>query len=238
MYELQSELYSTIIGWIVGFYLIASFLMYIIMAFSGMMFSDRRTDIDDDEDMHPVTGGILRSLALGVYGLVFALIHVVMYGLLASVFTLQYLNNAAGNMLTANGTEFHVHSMIYAWLIAGAFGVATAVAWRTADASYALVMNVARTIADLFGLAAAKLVKRRGWLVDEKALASILFVGFFGIVWTIAMLVIWSDRFIGNQPWLWFVPIASILFVAGYGGWLWRQHRDTATLMAVNVEAE
>lgn len=243
IYEIYSELISLIVGWAVGFYIMASLLMYFLMAMSGgvanVTAGAGREQVDDYDDVPEIPRGIARSLSLASFGIVFSLLHVGVYALLVTVFTVQYMQSGLidGGIITA-GSQFHPYSMIYAWLIAGAFAVATAVAWYTADSAYNLIMSIVTTAARAFGLAGKWLVKRNGWQVDHTAVSTSLFLACFALLWSLALALAQyrPSPIAADLPSLWIVPATAVAVVLFYSVRLYRQHRDTLAILSTRIE--
>lgn len=243
IYTMYSELISVIMGWAIGFYIMASLLMYIIMAATGMAANyaaaiSGKFEPEEYEDVPEIPRGVARSLSLAAFGLTFASLHVAIYALLVTVFTVQYMDSGAGGDIITAGSSFHVYSMIYAWLVAGAFAIATAVAWYTADTAYSLIMSLVNNIARLFGLAGKWLVKRNGWQVDPTAVGTSLFLATFALLWSLALALTQGRPSIisGELPALWIVPGAAVAVVIGYSVKMYRQHRDTLAILDTRLE--
>lgn len=237
------DIYSLITGWMIGFYIMASLIMYTAMAFYFQLaegwnrpYSEEREETEItgdyfDEIENTTTRRVGHFIATCVWGAAFALAHVATYAVLAVAITRSYILSASTSEMVSAGADFHVASMVYAWLIAAAFAVACVVGFYSASILHSLVFAITNAFYQAVKLGAGVVVKRQGWLVEPDK-----FVSFITMTTATVFMFVFIPITLKFDPLLYVAPT----FTAGISAWLavslWRQHRDAETLIKSKAE--
>jgi hypothetical protein len=161
---------DTLVGYTVGFYALAAMFMYGTMltaAFRYGAFSDNEIP----EEISDNTGRILtKATADTAWGVTFAVSHVVAFALIATAATGAYLDVYSPGVASGSGM-LHTGSIIWAWLIAGSFAGAAVIAWGMAEVANSVTARLMVTVYTAVLALSAYIIRRRGWLIDERELA-------------------------------------------------------------------
>jgi hypothetical protein len=165
------------------------------------------------------------ALAWLVWGLSFALAHVVAFAVIGSAVSLAVVDNVAVfPMYALDGMVVDTLSVVWAWLVGGAFVGAYVIATAVADGMVSVAVRLHVT-AWLAAVAAGQwLAGRNGWLVGREELGSLFVSGGLIVVGVVAMLV-------GGVSWLGVgLAGAAVVILAARAFMLWRSHRDALVL--------
>lgn len=239
------DIYSLITGWAVGFYLMAGLIMYTAMAFYFQLMEGWNRSYSEEREENEITGDYFDDIentttrrvghfvASIVWGAAFALSHVFAYAVLSVAITRSYILSASTSELVSAGADFHVASMVYAWLIAAGFAVATIVAFYSANMLHSLVFAITQAFYEAAKLTASVVIKKSGWLVEPQT-----FISFITMTAVTIFMVIYIPSLPGISTWplTWATPALSASISAYLAVSLWRQHRDAETLIKSKAE--
>ena len=213
-----------LLGMVFGFYLLASIVMYGYVGF----FATGPNVYEDDREAEYITEQSGRAeaeaLAWLVWGVSFAVVHIVAFVLIASASVFAVSNASAFPVYTFNNAAIDTGSMILAWLIAAAFAGAYAIATSLARGLAEVVVKL-HFVAWIAAVAAGQwLAGRNGWLVGREELGSIIVSSGLIIVGITAIML-------GGVSWLGVgLSVAAIVILAARAFMLWRAHRDALVL--------
>ncbi|MCA9979320.1 MAG: hypothetical protein KDD89_00740 [Anaerolineales bacterium] len=187
MIQSLNDITMLVIGYMVGLFIMFNMLFWLLAVGTNIIEIATRPE-----------GSETNSSGIIAFGVIFSVVQVASYAVLAQVSWLAYTAAGATAVLETGNVQLHAGSIVFTALLAGSFAVATQAAWVTAVGFEQLFIRLSNAIVD----GAGWLIRRAGYKGSTDML-----IGAVGTVFVAVGLAVFSG-----------VNLLSGLLLAAAGG--------------------